>query len=62
MLGTAEADLEAHLIDWQRKQRAQIGGCGFRQIEPERRQQRVEQRCLPWLERVAFAPPEEGAL
>ena len=44
------------------KQRAQIGRRRLGEIEREPRQQRVEQRGLPRLERMPFAPAEEGAL
>ena len=44
------------------EQRAQIGRCGAIEIERELRQQRLEQRRLPGLERMPLAPAEEGAL
>jgi hypothetical protein len=61
MFGAAEADLHAHFIDRRRKQRAQIGGRRLAEIDRKPRQQRIEQRRLPRLERMAFAPAEEGA-
>ena len=62
MLGAAEADFQAHLVERLTKQRAQIGRRGLGEIERELRQQRVEQRGLPRLQRMALAPAEEGAL
>ena len=61
MLGAAEADFQPHVVD-AAEQSAQIGWRRFGKIERELRQQRVEQRGLPRLERMAFAPAEEGAL
>jgi hypothetical protein len=61
VLCAAETDLQPHLIDGAWKQRAQIRGRRLGEIEPQPRQQRVEQRRLARLERVAFAPAEEGA-
>src|SRR6185312_112944 len=61
MLGSAEADLQPHLVD-AGKERAQIGRRRLRRVDADLRQQRVEQRRLPRLERVALAAAEEGAL
>ena len=62
MLGAAEADFQAQFVDGMRKQRAQIGRRGPGEVERERRQQRVEQRGLTRLERMALAAAEKGAL
>ena len=62
MLGAAEADFQPHVVERLCKQRAQIGGRRLGQIEREARQQRVEQRGLPRLQRMTLAPAEEGAL
>ena len=61
MFGAAEADFKPHIVDVA-EQCAQIGGRRLAQIERDARQQRVEQRGLPRLERMPFAPAEEGAL
>ena len=60
MFAAAEAAFEPDLVDAV-EQRAQIGGCGRGQIEREPRQQRVQQRGLARLQRVALAPAEKGA-
>ncbi len=61
MLGAAEADFQPHRVDIA-EHGTQIGGRWFCQIERERRQQRLEQRGLARAQRMALAPPEEGAL
>ena len=60
MLAAAEADLEADVAGAV-EQRAQIGRRRAIEIERELRQQRLEQRRLPRLERMALAPAEERA-
>src|SRR5262245_35720484 len=62
MLGAAEADLEPQRIDRHRKKRAWIGWSRPVQVECQSRQQRLEQRRLTRLERMAFAAPEKSAL
>ncbi len=62
MFGAAEADFEAHVIGRAGKQRAQIGRRGLAGIKGNARQQRLKQRRLPRPQRMALAPPEEGAL
>ena len=61
MLGAAEADFEADVVDI-RVKRTQIGRRGLGEIKRESRQKRLEQRRLPRPQRMALAPPEEGAL
>src|SRR4029077_1705817 len=56
-----EADLQPQIIHWCCKQRTQVGRRGFGQIDCEPRRQRIEQRRLARLERVALAAAEEGA-
>ena len=62
MLGAAEADFQAHLVGAFANSARRSAGAGLVEIERETRQQRVEQRRLPRLERMALAPAEEGAL
>jgi hypothetical protein len=61
MLGAAETDLEPQRIDRHGKQCARIGRSSFAQVERQPRKQRVEQRHLTRLERMAFAATEKGA-
>ena len=62
MLAAAEADFQPDVVERACKKRAQIGRRRLGEIEREARQQRVEQRRLPRLQRMALAPAEEGAL
>ncbi len=61
MLAATEAAFEADVVGTL-EQRAQIGRRRAVEIERELRQQRVEQRRLPGLERMSLAPAEERAL
>ena len=61
MLAAAEAAFQSDVAG-AREQRAQIGRRRAIKIERELRQQRVEQRRLPRLERMALAPAEKRAL
>ncbi len=60
MLAATEAAFEANVVGVL-EERAQIRWRRAREIERERRQQRVEQRRLPGLERMSLAPAEERA-
>ena len=61
VLGSAEADLEADVIDRSWKQRGEIA-CGRGQIHREPRQQRFEQSGLVRAQGVSLAPAEECAV
>ena len=58
VLSAAESDLQAHVVDRDRKQRRQTAGRRV-EVQREARQQRVEQLRLPRAQRMALAPAKE---